>query len=77
MRTGQTTRRMRSIEHQWGAGGEPMPLPQVLDQLLYVRNLTHDKAAAVLGVDPATLWRWRRRLERDAKTAEAVLPASA
>ncbi len=66
MHTAWPTRRMRAIEHQWGRDGKPMPIRDVLDELLYRRNLTHDRAAEVMGVDPATLWRWRRRLEREA-----------
>lgn len=62
------TRRVRAIEHQWARGGEPMPLRDVLVELLYRRNLTHDKAAEKLGVDPVTLWRWRKRIAQ----AEAV-----
>jgi hypothetical protein len=59
---------VRAIEHQWARGGEPTPLADVLVELLYRRNLTHVEAAEELGVDPVTLWRWRKRLD----AAEAV-----
>lgn len=57
------TRRVRAIEHQWGRGGEPLPLSEVLAELLYARDMTHEEAADFLEVDPSTLWRWRKRLD--------------
>jgi hypothetical protein len=52
------TRRVKVLEHQYGK-----PLGEILDELLYARDLTHEKTARRLGISPVTLWAWRKRLD--------------
>ncbi len=64
--TRQPTRRQIVLEREYGKS-----LAAIIDELLYDRDLTHERAAKRLGISPVTLWHWRRRLAEQAQSQPA------